>query len=170
MPRSYPPQLQARQSQLIRNHVDQIWDRFHRMWTAFNALYNAAGAPSERAKVRAIVQRFVTERRGRELLSKLLPPKRHLPDPPPGDTRYAKTDPRFRRASGRELAMVRNEAAGASDRLAALMVLVYQVRCSLVHGNKNPERQRDNELVKWGVDTLELVVPALEEVMSGRQT
>ena len=95
----------------------------------------------------------------------MLAPDQPLPDSPPGDTRYSDTDPRFRRSSERELTVVRNGDKTPAERLAALMVLVYQVRCSLVHGNKNPDRPRDNELVSWGGFVLDLVVPSLENSM-----
>ena len=147
MPRVYPPDLQAQQSRRIRDHEDRSWDRFHRMWTAFNALYNAANARTERGRVRASVQMFLTQDQAGELLTQLLPPNETLPAPPPGDTRYTETDPRFRHSAQREMTLVSNESKAATDRLAALMVLVYQVRCSLVHGNKNPQRDRDDQLV-----------------------
>lgn len=53
-----------------------------------------------------------------------------------------------------------------TERLGAMMVLVYQVRCSLLHGNKNPERDRDNQLVRWGVHVLEVAIPELEAGMT----
>jgi hypothetical protein len=65
-----------------------------------------------------------------------------------------------------EAAIVNDADRRSSERLAALLVLVYQVRCSLVHGNKNPDRDRDNELVSWGVSVLEEVVAALQDAMS----
>ncbi len=135
------------------------------MWTAFNALYNAANGRTERGKVRASVQRFLTEDKAAELLTQLLPPKEPLPDPPPGDTRYTETDPQFRRPARRELTLVSNESKAATDRVAALMVLVYQIRCSLVHGNKNPQLDRDDQLVQWGLRALDHVVPVLEGAM-----
>ena len=47
-----------------------------------------------------------------------------------------------------------------------MMVLVYCVRCSLLHGSKNPDLERDNQLVGWGGRVLDLVIPALETAMS----
>lgn len=165
MPRSYQPDLQARQSRRIRNHSHPSWDGFHRFWTAFNALYNAAAGRTERDRVRAAVKAFLSDDRAAELLAQLTPPQASLPDPPPGDTRYREDDQRFRQASLREAQLVADDREPSASRLAALMVLVYQVRCSLVHGNKSPDRRRADKLVKWGLSVLQLVVPALEEAM-----
>ena len=104
--RVYRPELQADQSRRLRNHADPTWDGFHRLWTAFNALYNAAEGREERDRVRSVVSLFLAEPTASELLQRLLPPISEVPDPPPGDTRFEENDPRFRARSEQELAVV----------------------------------------------------------------
>jgi hypothetical protein len=81
-----------------------------------------------------------------------------VPLPPPGDTRFDDSDPRFRERSERDLKTALDASRPSTERLAAIMVLVYQVRCSFLHGNKNPNRDRDNQLVHWGVRVLEAIL------------
>jgi hypothetical protein len=133
---------------------------------AFNALYNAAAVRGERKCIRITIRRYMEAADAETLLAQLLPPNLALPDPPPGNTEWDDAAPEFRADSQRLCADVRNEQLASLDRLAAMMALVYQVRCSLLHGNKNPQNARDNELVTWGARVLELVVPALETAMS----
>jgi len=128
--------------------------------------YNAVGGPTERERVRSVVQTFIKADKASELLPRLVSAENPLPNPPPGDTRWSASDPRFRRDSVIEAAAVNDAGRPSPERLAALLALVYQVRCSLVHGNKNPDRHQDNELVWWGVSVLEEVVPALQDAMS----
>lgn len=164
--RVYRPELQAEQSRRLRSHADPTWEQFHRLWTAFNALCSAADGSEERERVRSVVTGFLTEPVASDLLRQFLPPNSDVPDPPPGDTRYDEADPRFRERSQQEFAVLLDPDRPSLERLGAMMVLVYHVRCSLLHGNKNPDRERDNQLVGWGGRVLDLVIPALETAMS----
>src|SRR3954468_16506457 len=99
MSRKYSPDLQAAQCRRLLEHSNPTWDAFHRLWVAFNALYNAVGGPTERERVRSVVQTFITADKALELLPLLVSAENPLPNPPPGDTRWPDSDPRFRRDS-----------------------------------------------------------------------
>src|SRR5712692_287631 len=75
-------------------------------------------------------QTFIKPDKASELLAQLVSAKNPLPNPPPGDTRWSARDPRFRRHSMIEAAAVNDAGRPSPERLAALLALVYQVRCS----------------------------------------
>ena len=51
------------------------------------------------------------------------------------------------------------------ERLTALMGIVYQVRCNLVHGSKDPVVMRDQSLVTSCTPIVKAVVAKLEKIM-----
>jgi hypothetical protein len=65
----------------------------------------------------------------------------------PGDDRYAPSDARYRTKT-RALARVFASGASAPEKLSALMRIVYQVRCNMIHGEKDPDFWRDKSLVR----------------------
>ncbi len=160
--RTYNPHYQAECSERLRNHDDEVWSSFHRHWVAFNALYNVSRG-QERNRVRSTITKFMAECVDKEWIDKLT---EDIPDPPPGNTRYESSNEEFRKKSFEEVKKAKDTTQPSSHRLASIMVLVYQVRCSLVHGNKNPDWDRDNVLVEWGDTALRDVLPKLERAMS----
>ncbi|MDQ3816457.1 MAG: hypothetical protein M3362_02050 [Acidobacteriota bacterium] len=83
---------------------------------------------------------------------------------PPGDDRLDPTDPNYRNKS---TSLVRRFQVSGDpvERLAALMMIVYQVRCNLVHGSKDPIVMRDQALVSSCTPIVEIVVTRLEDIM-----
>lgn len=87
---------------------------------------------------------------------------RGLTDLPPGDTRYEATDPKFRALATQDAAIVRDHSQDPLTRLARLGGLLYQVRCSLLHGSKDPSSTRDRMLVTASNKILSDILPHLE--------
>ena len=73
-----------------------------------------------------------------------------------------KMDPNFRAASQRCAALYREKYESSVDRLAAIGGVIYQVRCNLIHGAKDPDDTRDRMLVSESLAILRVLVPALE--------
>jgi hypothetical protein len=163
--RQYQPDLQAARSRQLRANVNPTWTSFYRHWMAFNALYNVSLEDRERDQVKETVERYLDDQAAAAILDALVAANITPPDPPPGNTELDDSAPHFRRASRLALRDTRDARLTPRQRLAAMMALVYQVRCSLVHGNKNPQNRRDNQLVEWGLRVLERVVPVLETAM-----
>jgi hypothetical protein len=59
--------------------------------------------------------------------------------------------------------MYRNPKESAVGRLAAATGVLYQIRCNLIHGGKDPDSQRDRMLVRESLAVLRVLVPAIEE-------
>jgi hypothetical protein len=74
-------------------------------------------------------------------------------------------DTNFRAASIRCAALYRNRQGPAKGRLAGVAGVLYQVRCNLIHGSKDPENPRDRMLVEESLAVLEVLVPALESAL-----
>jgi hypothetical protein len=70
--------------------------------------------------------------------------------------------PSFRAATQRCAALYRNRGETSRSRLAAVGCVIYQVRCNLIHGDKDPDDARDRMLVSESVGVLRSLVPALE--------
>jgi hypothetical protein len=121
---------------------------------AFNALCNVSPLSAERARIRATVVRYLDEAIAAATLTRLLPPDDAAPE-------------LWEECQG-DLAAVSNDQLAAPARLAAMMVLVRQLHCSIARGDANPQNERDNRLVAWGLRVLEVVVPALEAAMARR--
>jgi hypothetical protein len=59
--------------------------------------------------------------------------------------------------------MYRNRNETSVSRLAAVGGVLYQVRCNLIHGGKDPDNERDKMLVRESLTVLNVLVPAIEE-------
>ena len=158
--------LRAQLSRRIRGATPKEWSRFSTLWMAFNAIYGGEPDARERSRAMSAVCRHLSESRAKTLLQECDVPVDRILAVPPGDMQLDRWDPRFRRAS-RELARAVLSRAKARVRLAAMAGILYQVRCNLIHGSKDPQEQRDRMLVKDSVRILELLVPALEDGAGG---
>ena len=83
---------------------------------------------------------------------------------PPGDDRLDPRDPNYR-IKTTALAKAVSTSNDSVQRLASLMRIVYQVRCNLLQGSKDPEVMRDQDLVAYCTPILEVVIPTLQEIM-----
>jgi hypothetical protein len=164
--RQYSASIQAALAQRMRERRHPAWDEFKRLWPAFNALYNVAQARTEKYRVIGTVQRFLSANQAAAILAQVGSEAQAICSPPPGDMRYDETSPKFRRESNRHAAVVEDATASPVDRVAHLAALIYQVRCNLIHGSKDPDIARDLDLVRWSNPVLELLVPAVEGAMA----
>lgn len=87
---------------------------------------------------------------------------------PPGDMRKDSSDPEFKAHTERCAADYRDHTKASYERLAGLMGVIYQVRCNLLHGDKDPDDARDFLLVDSSITVLQAVLPALEDAIRGR--
>lgn len=129
---------------------------------AFNAIYGGEPDRWERTRVMASIRNGFSE----EAALRVLDAAAHAADcilaTPPGNTRRPHTDPNFRTETIELASQYRQADAPARDRLAALGGVIYQVRCSLIHGSKDPSNARDRMLVRESLSTLRLLLPELE--------
>ncbi len=132
------------------------------MWMGFNAIYGGEPDDAERDRVMATVSRFVDAGNARQLLRACEASIARIVEVPPGDMRRDKHDPEFRAASRRCIALYKAAGRSPVDRLAAIAGVLYQVRCNLTHGAKDPESERDRMLVMESVTVLRQLVPTVE--------
>lgn len=164
--RRYHPKHQASLARRIRLNQGLEWGQFTSQWMALNALYNAVEGPSERKRVMNVVEKYLPQPAATRLLGELSAAIQNLAALPPGNVSFSERDKRFRLQSGADLALVRDDTQSATTRMAHLTAVVYQVRCNLLHGTKDPNVQRDRDLVAWSNQVLALLVPALEDAMT----
>jgi hypothetical protein len=95
-------------------------------------------------------------------LDSLAPEIRFYATLPPGDMRLIGHPARFRARTTADLQVVVDASRSASERLAHLLAVVYQVRCNLFHGQKNPADFRSHQLIRAGHRVLSAL---LDEVL-----
>lgn len=154
--------LRAVLANRIRREAPPEWGRFSTAWMAFNALYGGEPDSTERRRVMACVRRLVSKSRAKQTLRRIDTPVRALLQVPPGDMRLDQWDPAFRRASRRLARQYRDRGSSSLDRLAAVAGIVYQVRCNLLHGSKDPRSARDRMLVIESLRVLDALLVELE--------
>ena len=146
---------------------DRLWSDFPRYWMAFNALYNAVakdGEPEAMA-VERVINFFFDPNAADECVKAIGDAAiAELTAVPPGDDRLSPRDPKYRKKTT-DLATRIHGSGDSVERLAALMAIVYQVRCNLLHGSKDPAVMRDQELVTTCTPVMEIVVSRLAGIM-----
>lgn len=150
-------------SQQIRTRDLPEWFDFLRHWAALNCLYGEDRAGAERDRLTNFVQQYLPESVGLELIQGIDSSARAIIETPPGDMRRDSSDARFRAKSVELSQEYRDETKPSNFRIARLMGLIYQVRCNLFHGDKNPDSDRDMTLVRSSNVVMRAVVPALED-------
>ena len=167
IPRGSPYEQARLASRWLHEADDRFWSDFPRYWMAFNALYNAVvneGEP-EIASVMRVIQLFVDPPSAESCLHDIGRDRiRRLMAVPPGDDRIPATHPNYRKKTSTQVESFRT-SGDPVKRLATLMAIIYQVRCNLVHGSKDPTVMRDQELVSTCTPILEIVVSRLAEIM-----
>lgn len=155
--------LRAKLAYRIRTGAPNDWKEFSNLWMAFNAIYGGEPDRKERARVIASVRKNLSNRQALSVLRQVTRSVDRLLAIPPGNMMIERWDPSFRAASQRYAAMYRNEKESPVGRLAAVSAVLYQVRCNLIHGSKDPQAERDKMLVAESLLILTVLVPALEE-------
>lgn len=157
------PALRAELAYRIRMGAPREREEFSRLWMAFNAIYGGENDANERRRVMQCIRRYFTVGAARAVLRAVTQSTDRILDVPPGNLLMNVWDPRFRAASQRYAAVYRDRAETATSRLAAVAAILYQVRCNLLHGSKDPYIDRDMMLVRESVVVLRVLVPALEK-------
>jgi hypothetical protein len=157
--------LRAQLAQRIRTQTPKDWGDFSALWMAFNAIYGGEPDRRERSRVMASVRRHFNETAARRVLRACSSEVDQILAIPPANLLLNLWDPRFRAATQRLTAMYRNKGESAVGRLAAVSGILYQIRCNLVHGSKDPNNQRDTMLVTASVTVLKRMLPELERIV-----
>lgn len=147
------------------------WNDFIHMWMAFNVIYDSVSGDTERKRLMTAIKRYVPEPAAVSILAECQSAVGFLSELPPGDLRKPPSSSGFRKRGARDLDIVNDSSRNASERLAHLMAVVYQVRCNLIHGGKNPDSLRDRRLVtaskEIALPTLATILPELEAAQGG---
>lgn len=151
----------------IRTAFPMEWREFTALWMAFNAIYGGEPDNRERARVMNCIRRAFSERAALRVLRAVARSVDRILEVPPGNLLLNRYDPAFRAASQRCAALYRNRRESTVGRLAAVGGVLYQVRCNLIHGGKDPDRERDTMLVRESLAVLNVLVPALESELEG---
>ena len=154
--------LRAELSRRIRAASPADWRDFSQLWMAFNAIYGGEADRRERSRVMACIRGAFSEQSALRVLRAVTRSTDRILEIPPGNMLLDRTDPNFRAASQRCAALYRNKAESSIGRLAAVGGVIYQVRCNLIHGSKDPNDARDRMLVSESLAILNTLVPALE--------
>jgi hypothetical protein len=158
--------LRAQLSRRIRTSSPTDWSEFSQLWMAFNAVYGGEPDNRERSRVMACIRRTFSEQSALRVLRAVTRSTDRILEIPPGNMLLDRTDPSFSAASQRCAALYRDKAESAVGRLAAVGGVIYQVRCNLIHGSKDPDDARDRMLVSESLAILHALVPALEAELS----
>ena len=154
--------LRAQLAFRIRTASPREWQEFTNLWMAFNAIYGGEPNGRERSRVMASIRRSFSERGALRVLRVVTKSIDRILAVPPGNLLLNKYDPNFRAASQRCTALYRNRRESAAGRLAAAAGVLYQIRCNLIHGDKDPDSDRDRMLVGESLAVLRVLVPAIE--------
>lgn len=161
--------LLAELSYHIRTGATPEWREFGTLWSAFNAVYGGEPDKKERARVMGSIRGRFSHRSALRVLRSATKSIDKILALPPGNMLLEQWNPSFRAASQRCAALYRDRNASPVDRLAAVGGVLYQVRCNLVHGSKDPRSARDRMLVHESVLVLRALVPALEHELRNTQ-
>lgn len=164
------PALRAQLSRRLRQRSPLEWREFIALWMALNALYGGEPDERERARLMGAVRRYVSAKDARNILERGAAALARIIDPPPGDMRLERWDPSFRAASERCKKKYLSRTQTPQARLAGAAGMLYQVRCNLIHGSKDPSDSRDRMLVNESLNVLRDLVPALERGIAGSES
>ncbi len=160
--------LRAELSFRIRTGAPAEWPDFVQLWMAFNAIYGGEPDARERNRVMASIRSNFGEAEAFRVLVAITPSANRLVQLPPANLLLNRENPGFRTTSRQYAALYRNRAKSAVLRLAAIGGVLYQIRCNLLHGSKDPGAARDRMLVHESVIVLRELVPALEAAVIAR--
>lgn len=155
--------LRAQLAYRIRVASPADWAEFSQLWMAFNAIYGGEPDARERSRVMACIRRNFSENGALRVLRVIRGSVDRILEVPPGNMLLDRYDQNFRAATQRCSALYRNRGETSTSRLAAVGGVIYQVRCNLIHGGKDPDDARDRMLVSESLTVLRSLVPALEE-------
>ena len=154
--------LRAQLAYRIRVASPADWAEFSQLWIAFNAIYGGEPDARERSRAMSCIRRNFSESAALRVLRSIRGSAERILEVPPGNMQLDRDDPSFRAATQRCAALYRNRGETSRNRLAAVGGVIYQVRCNLIHGDKDPDDARDRMLVSESAAVLRSLMPALE--------
>lgn len=126
-------------------------DAFRDFWAGFNNLYASNATCREQIKIRDFLLKVVTPASAREILASNVK-----------EIDYLMSRPVFNvRRSAKDTTAYIVAFQGADDPLEKLVnvfMVIYQVRCNLIHGDKSPARDRDVQLCAYSAPVVAAVV------------
>jgi hypothetical protein len=161
MPATFTTQDRAALARRLREKGIPGSQEFVQEWVSFNTCYNDISGPTERDRLMGAIRKYLPAAEAGVALQKLSDPIQYFSRLPPGDMRKGPHNPLFRSRSTDDLNIVNDPLADPVERLAHLMSVVYQIRCNLIHGDKDPDVARDRELVRESKRVIEEVLPRL---------
>ena len=148
-------------AQRLCNLTNSTWKQFVVTWAGFNTLYNSVHGGSECWRAMQMIKLYVPYRTAERLLNQLSGPISYFAPEAPGNMQLSHSHPAFRQKTNAALRKVKNPRLKPVERLAYLISVVYQVRCNLLHGDKDPYETRDRALVANSLIVLDAVVPEI---------
>lgn len=158
-PRATPQRASEIRSSII---VSKDATNFFGNWIAFNAYYGGGPDPELRRAMNA-VQDGISSAAATRFLETCKADIAFFRRLPPGDMRLAANAEVFRRASTQHLAIVFDESVDVVVRASHVIGVVYQVRCNLMHGQKNMNYGRNQRLVRVSNNVLSALWKAISE-------
>ncbi|MCF6322823.1 MAG: hypothetical protein L3J89_00625 [Gammaproteobacteria bacterium] len=123
------------------NQNDPI-DCLNNCWMGFNNLYSNSGAGTEVKSIKSFIDTNVDIEVAQELLNNHQTEIAYFMARPVIDMRGNG------RNTQRDIDSF-NSTDCALSKLKSILMVVYQVRCNLMHGQKSPSRDRDVDLCKY---------------------
>ena len=120
-------------------NLDDPFDRFSRLWRGFSNLYDRDVRASQRQRIDRHVTESLDESDARILLAETASAVDFLVERPVIDVRGNGHD------TSEQCAQFRDTQSSV-EKLSAIMLIAYSVRCNLEHGQKSPDRKRDRAL------------------------
>jgi len=114
-------------------------DKFSNLWRGFNNLYAVENGYPEREKIKSFIIDNIAEDLALEIISECN-----------NDVVYLLSQPviNMRGTGGNTQSDIDSfeTAQLGVEKLKAIFIIIYQVRCNLEHGQKSPSRNRDKNL------------------------
>lgn len=133
-----------------RKSTDPI-EAFSSFWRGFNNLFLSNGNGQERDKIKRFLSENITEEQAQALLEMNAASVEFLVSQPVIDMR----------GNGRDTTpniTAFNAAANSKAKVHELFMIIYQVRCNLVHGQKSPSNDRDIHLCACAAPMIAYVI------------
>ena len=114
-------------------------ESFSNSWIAFNGLYSSSRHEPERDKISRCIDENVNDDVAHSLMQKYEEEIAYLLSRPVINLRRKERDTQ-------EHVELFNRSDCFVEKLKSIFMIIYQVRCNLIHGDKSPTRERDLEL------------------------
>lgn len=141
---------------------DPFFVKFMTLWIAFNQIYSKFSGEEEKPKTERVqIMKCLEKDEENQLLTRELfdsiftsPFIKVFKDEPVCS--YDRLEKKFIPDSFKNNETVKNENEKWQERIKALFMMIYQVRCNLFHGSKEVSNPRDVKLVKCAGEIIEM--------------